>query len=329
MRNSDLMKSKINEYVRVHGTKKVMSPHEIFQIIGKPEKAGSILITDYCYNRYNNGLGSFDGPHLFERLSSSRYRVLGENYPFTGPVYHKPQGEKERIVGYWENGVFSWKEQPFNIFNGHKKEKKQAFNDSLNNNIYDLNNTKIIDPDEVYDDDQYMFIEELNLDKNVLLLMDKKTGALRVRKGYTTYNKEVFERIKKLNIHGLPQIYNISESKGKLTTYEEYIHGKNLLQIKEEKGLFREEEIFEISLKLCSILSRLHNLTPPLIHRDIKPSNIMMCSNGEIILIDFNASKVYKEGNSQDTVLYGTQYFAAHEQFGYGQSSIRTDIYSI
>ncbi len=69
---------------------------------------------------------------------------------------------------------------------------------------------------------------------------------------------------------------------------------------------------------------------PPLIHRDIKPSNIMMKSGGDIVLIDYNASKEFHEGNNQDTSLFGTQYFAAPEQLiGYIQSDERTDIYGL
>ncbi len=180
-----------------------------------------------------------------------------------------------------------------------------------------------------FEDSQYIYIRAIDKEKKVDLVKEKASDRELVRKRYKTFNENVFNQLIDLKVKGLPEIVSIKKEGKELVTYEEYISGKNLLQIKEEKGLFREDEIVEITLKLCSILSRLHNLNPPLIHRDIKPSNIMMRSNGDIVLIDFNASKEYQEGNNQDTVLYGTQYFAAPEQFGFGQSSNRTDIFSI
>ena len=108
MTDKELMTVKINEYVRTYGTDSIKDTDEILAIIGVPEKKGIILPSDYCYNRYNNGLGDFAGPHLLERIDSKNYRVLGENYSYTGPVYHKPRGKAEVIIGKWDNGKFSW-----------------------------------------------------------------------------------------------------------------------------------------------------------------------------------------------------------------------------
>ena len=45
-------------------------------------------------------------------------------------------------------------------------------------------------------------------------------------------------------------------------------------------------------------------------------------------LIDFGISRSKKEGQSQDTTLLGTVGYAAPEQFGFGQTDERTDIYA-
>ena len=37
----------------------------------------------------------------------------------------------------------------------------------------------------------------------------------------------------------------------------------------------------------------------------------------------------YKEANKEDTVFMGTQATAPPEQFGYGQTDVRTDIYAL
>ncbi|MGI5935970.1 MAG: DUF7225 domain-containing protein [Oscillospiraceae bacterium] len=47
------------------------------------------------------------GYWLFLYSGRGRYKYVGENYLYTGYVYHKPRGEsKEKIVGRWENGRY-------------------------------------------------------------------------------------------------------------------------------------------------------------------------------------------------------------------------------
>lgn len=63
----------------------------------------SIILSDYCYNRINDGI-MFDR-HIFEYIEQGRYKYLGENHPYTGIVIHKPKGSKDEfIVGEWDNG---------------------------------------------------------------------------------------------------------------------------------------------------------------------------------------------------------------------------------
>lgn len=80
---------------------------------------------------------------------------------------------------------------------------------------------------------------------------------------------------------------------------------------------------------LCDILHKLHGNLPPIIHRDIKPSNIIFSSDGVVKLIDFNAARELRAEQNEDTRLMGTRRFAAPEQYGFGQSDPRTDIYAL
>lgn len=171
------------------------------------------------------------------------------------------------------------------------------------------------------------FVKELDKAKRIYLL--KEGDKYLVKKSYKNYDINVFNRLKNLSIDGIPKIYELTEINKELTTYEEYIEGKNLYQIYGEKGSFDENTVFDICIQLCDILSKIHDLNPPLIHRDIKPSNIMMMPNGQIALIDFNTVKEFHTGNCQDTVFAGTSQFEAPEQHGFGQSNVTTDIYGI
>jgi hypothetical protein len=73
---------------------------------GKGTNAGSVTPSDYCYNNWNlsHEKTGFT-QHLFERFGHGKYRYLGENYPYTGLIYHRPkQGGVEREAGQWING---------------------------------------------------------------------------------------------------------------------------------------------------------------------------------------------------------------------------------
>ena len=65
--------------------------------------ASSIIPSDYCYNRFNKGI-RFD-KHIFVYIDHNTYKYLGENYQFTGLIFHKPANQdKDFIVGEWIAG---------------------------------------------------------------------------------------------------------------------------------------------------------------------------------------------------------------------------------
>lgn len=176
---------------------------------------------------------------------------------------------------------------------------------------------------------RYQILTELKNDSSVLLVKASDSGELLVMKYKKDYNYQVMSRLKDWSIPGIPRIYELREEKNHLLIIEEYIHGKNLKQIVETEGLFSEEKAVEYFLALCSILKELHSLHPPIIHRDIKPENIILTNDGKIRLIDFNGSKEATKKKPQDTVMFGTHQYAAPEQYGFGSSDCRTDIYQI
>ena len=103
----DTIVDTINNFVSSHGYTTVMTRQELYNLIS-PDHAlnyDSILPQDYCYNRMNDGIAFIDHVHLFEYLGRNRYRLLGDRYPYTGEIMHKPKRCPEAIVGKWERGA--------------------------------------------------------------------------------------------------------------------------------------------------------------------------------------------------------------------------------
>ena len=66
--------------------------------------SGSVIPSDYCYNRLNNGI-TLKKPTLFEFLGGGRYLCLGEHYCYNGPIYHRPrEASSDEIIGQCIDG---------------------------------------------------------------------------------------------------------------------------------------------------------------------------------------------------------------------------------
>lgn len=85
----------------------------------------------------------------------------------------------------------------------------------------------------------------------------------------------------------------------------------------------------DIFPRLCDAVLELHEgFATPLIHRDLKPSNIMV-SYGGLSLIDLGIAREYKDDAVSDTRHFGTRAYAPPEQFGFGQTTVRSDVYAL
>ncbi len=111
-------------------------------------------------------------------------------------------------------------------------------------------------------------------------------------------------------------------SESDTTVIEEYIEGKLPHPAKLSRKQFKK-----IVTELCIVLSFIHE--KGIIHRDIKPSNILLAQDAHIRLSDFDAARLYKNEQEQDTRLLGTRGYAPPEQYGFNQTDERTDIYSL
>jgi len=128
----------------------------------------------------------------------------------------------------------------------------------------------------------------------------------------------------KNNPHSLwAKIFFCVEDDNKTFVVEEFFSGENL---SERKNFLTEIEARNFILQLCDGLKILHGAG--IVHRDIKPSNLIV-QDDKIKLIDFDAARIFSADKSEDTNFLGTKGYAPPEQFGYGQTDSRSDIFSL
>lgn len=159
---------------------------------------------------------------------------------------------------------------------------------------------------------------------SVSLPQNKQNGTRFIFRHYRG-NGEVYRKLVGISCPNLPQIMETAERDGMVAVLEEYIQGDSLAYLL-EGALFSPAEARKITRQLCNALWVLHQLGA--VHRDIKPENVMI-RGSEAILIDFDASRIFKSDTNQDTQVLGTTGYAAPEQYGIAQTDERADIYSL
>lgn len=175
----------------------------------------------------------------------------------------------------------------------------------------------------------YQKVADINADHCIHLVQDVRTKKFYVKKLLTVYNADIYHYLQAHPIPNTPQIFLVIEDNGVLNIIEEYLPGDTLEELLEKQGAFPEDQVINIICQLCTILEAFHGCYPAIVNRDIKPSNIKLTPEGVVKLLDMNAAKWSNGQAEKDTVLLGTQGYAAPEQYGFGPSSVLTDVYSV
>ena len=105
----------------------------------------------------------------------------------------------------------------------------------------------------------------------------------------------------------------------------EHIDGMSLRELVEKNGAMKESQVKELAVQMCSILSYLHSLSPPVVHRDFTPDNLILQRDGTLKLIDFNVAQQV-EATVTGTVV-GKHAYLPPEQFR-GMPTSQSDIYA-
>jgi serine/threonine protein kinase len=168
----------------------------------------------------------------------------------------------------------------------------------------------------------------------ILAIKELRTGKLqtpKVREALAQFQTEA-RILTRLTHPNLPKVYDYFSLQGAYYIVMEYIRGKTLDQLL--NGLHGkpvdERQALSWALQICRAMHFLSVQKPqPIVFRDMKPSNIMIVHDGRVKLIDFGIARFFKEERKEDTYVYGTPGYAAPEQYGMGQTDVRSDLFSL
>lgn len=166
-----------------------------------------------------------------------------------------------------------------------------------------------------------------NSEHNKLLIYKhKSTNKMLVERISVNRNDDVFRTLKNKKIPNIGKIYEVCSDDDNLIILEEFIDGKNLLEII-NGSVLSVKQASKYAFDICRAVNELHKLG--IIHRDIKPANIIIDNNDNAVLIDLGIARLISANDEQDTQSLGTIGYAAPEQFGLSQSGKASDIYSL
>lgn len=157
----------------------------------------------------------------------------------------------------------------------------------------------------------------------VYLVRDRESGQRQIYREFAG-SGEVYRKLAQIRCPHLPQIFQIQEDGERTAVLEEYIPGDTLAFLL-EKGCMPEAAAADMLCQLCDALTALHQAG--IVHRNVKPENIILRGN-ELVLIDFDVSRVTNAENDTDTRIMGTTGYAAPEQYGFSQTDARADLYA-
>lgn len=149
-------------------------------------------------------------------------------------------------------------------------------------------------------------------------------------------NQEIVERFKqetkitrRLSHNNIVRIYDIGKFDSRWYISMEYIDGKNLKMIIQEKGSLSIVEATGIIKQVLRALEVVHD--KHIINRDIKPQNILIGIDGIVKIGDFSIAKSSDLNGvtSPDVMIVGSPEYISPEQVNGEKIDNRTDIYSV
>lgn len=131
------------------------------------------------------------------------------------------------------------------------------------------------------------------------------------------------------------RVYDVTQSATLTYVVMEYIEGKTLAEVIEERGQLSSIEVARIGIEVAEGLAA--GLASGLVHRDIKPANIVLSRSGAARIVDLGLARAGGEATSRQpgtssprSGMVGTRGYAAPEQLhDAAHADHRADVYSL
>jgi serine/threonine protein kinase/tetratricopeptide (TPR) repeat protein len=159
--------------------------------------------------------------------------------------------------------------------------------------------------------------------------------ALKVIRPALAQNSAIVERFKQelrlshtVTHKNVVRMYDLGEDAGIKFITMEFIEGRDLRALIEEKGKLPPEQAVDVLQQVCRALEAAH--TVGVIHRDLKPQNIMQDASGRIVVMDFGLARTLQgDGMTQSGALVGTMEYMSPEQALGKELDQRSDIFAL
>lgn len=171
----------------------------------------------------------------------------------------------------------------------------------------------------------YQTITPLDGNGNIWLVKNTVTDRQYVMRRLSMASADVYQKLLEIRHPQIVEVIEVIRKDGFLYVVEEYLKGRLLSTVLTEKRLTRRFTL-KAAGQLLSALDVLHERQ--IVYRDLKPENIVLDEKGNCKLFDFDIARIYTEEKERDTSSRGTRDYAPPEQFGFGQTDARSDIYA-
>ena len=162
-----------------------------------------------------------------------------------------------------------------------------------------------------------------------------RSVALKTIRPELAANPEIIKRFKQELIlarqvthRNVVRIYDLGEADGVKFITMEFIEGRDLTSLLQEKGKFEPNEAVEIMEQVCRALEAAH--MEGVVHRDLKPQNIMIDTHGKVSVMDFGIARSTEIAGAMTNTgaFIGTPQYMSPEQARGEKLGAQSDLFS-
>jgi serine/threonine protein kinase len=169
--------------------------------------------------------------------------------------------------------------------------------------------------------------------KDLMLERDVAVKLLRSRYAKDPAFRERFRQEAKaaanLSHPNIVTVYDFGYDQARLYIVMEYVAGKDLNTIVQERGRLSIERGLDLAIKACKGIGYAHRAG--LVHCDVKPHNLLVTPDWQLKVTDFGIARALASINPDEMsdVVWGSPQFFSPEQAGGAAPSPASDVYSL